>query len=415
MICIRCQHDSKYPERKDTKTCPKCGGRFAFEPRDSDPFSDKAFQSAIDKVSSQGQVKWGVEHLYYELRRRKKNPRVFAFALVVLTFGNAFVARWISPLALVVTVPLSIWLLSAAYNRPLLAAFPREQFERMWDRWGVVHGKPKGVIARRLQDDRPARAPEPDIGDYSFDRAVICDRARTVDLLLANNFHFENNCAVLSVGGYPRQAFETVRRMLRRNPRLEVFVLHDITPEGCRLAHRLAHDPEWFKGMGVRIVDVGLRPVHAAPFNTLFEPSNKQIPTGGGISAEEAGWLSRHQLELAVIRPEQIVKRLFRAMSQSQQAARAPSAVAEGRGTRTRLPAGATGAAAGAAMLPTAAMAGQMTSEELARQKKQAAAQGTSGDAGSSSSSDWDFGWEVDSDSFSSDADASDGGADSFG
>ena len=99
-----------------------------------------------------------------------------------------------------------------------------------------------------------------------------------MDLLLANNFHFENNCAVLSVDGYPRQAFETVRRMLRRNPRLEVFVLHDITPEGCRLAHRLAKDPEWFKGMGIRIVDVGLRPVHATPFQNLFEKSEQEVP-----------------------------------------------------------------------------------------------------------------------------------------
>lgn len=414
MICIRCQNDSKYPERKDTKKCPKCGGTFAFEPRDNDPFSDKAFQSAIDKVSSQGQVKWGVEHLYYELRRKKKSQNLFGCAVIVLPIICLALAGGVAPWTLLVSVPITIGLIILAYNNPLYASFPREQFEKMWDRWGQIHGKPKGVIARKPQDDRPARAPEPDIGDYSFDRAVICDRARTVDLLLANNFHFENNCAVLSVDGYPKQAFETVRRMLRRNPRLEVFVLHDITPEGCRLAHRLANDPEWFKGMGVRIVDVGLRPIHAAPFKALLEERNTAIPSGGGISTQEAAWLSRHRLELAVIRPEQIVKRLFRAMSQSQQAARAPAAVAEGRGTRGRLPAGATGAAAGATVLAsTAAMAGPPTPEELAlQQKKQAAAQ-TSGDT--SSSSDWGVGWEVDSDSFSADADASDGGADSFG
>ena len=47
----------------------------------------------------------------------------------------------------------------------------------------------------------PTRKLDSDIADYSFDRAVICDRARTVDLLVANNFHFENNCAVLAVDG----------------------------------------------------------------------------------------------------------------------------------------------------------------------------------------------------------------------
>jgi hypothetical protein len=230
-----------------------------------------------------------------------------------------------------------------------------------------------------------------------------------VDLLLANNFHFENNCAVLSAGGYPQQAFETVRRMLRRNPRLEVFVLHDITLEGCRLAHRLATDPEWFKGTGVRVVDVGLRPVHARPFKQLLQPAVRPVAPGGGISPEEARWLSKHTLELAVIRPEQILKRLFRAMTQTQ---RAPAAPLAARDTQSRLPKGTRAAAAARAdvLLPAAAMAGLEDPGLLELQKKQqAATQSRGGDSGSS-------GWfEIDADSFSSDADASDGGADSFG
>ena len=33
-----------------------------------------------------------------------------------------------------------------------------------------------------------------------------------------------------------------------------------------------------------------------------------------GVSVEEAAWLSRYTLELAVIRPEQVLKRLYRAI-----------------------------------------------------------------------------------------------------
>lgn len=416
MICIRCQHDSKYPERKDTHACPNCGGRFAFEPRENDPFTDMAFQKAIDKVSAGGQVKWGVEHLYYELCRKPRIANAKVALLVMLLFIGffmGFVVGQAAPAVLIVYVPailLLLYMIAANMGTKML---PRGDFERMWDRWGTVHGKPKGVIARKPQDDKPARAPDPDIGDYSFDRAVICDRARTVDLLLANNFHFENNCAVLSMGGYPQQAFETVRRMLRRNPRLEVYTLHDITPEGCRMAHRLANDPAWFKGLGIRIVDVGLRPAHASPFHKLFEKSAQDVPSGGGISPDEAKWLSQHRLELAVIRPEQIVKRLFRAMSQTQQAARAATPLLGGRGTAGRVAGSAAGAAAGAAvLLPAAAMAGQQDAEELARQKKKQAADQSGGDGGGGGG---DSTWEVDTDSFSSDADASDGGADSFG
>ncbi|MBN1208074.1 MAG: hypothetical protein JXB05_24635 [Myxococcaceae bacterium] len=420
MICIRCQHDSKYSERTGKK-CPHCGGRFAFEPRENDPFTDMAVQRAIDTVSANGQVKWGVEHLYYELCRRKKSSTKGAAVFVVLFvgFGAGIAIGTAAPLALLLHVPAVFGLLWYTYQNVGNELFARGAFEQLWDRWGQVHGKPKGVIARRPPEAKPARAPEPDLGDYSFDRAVICDRARTVDLLLANNFHFENNCAVLSVGGYPQQAFETVRRMLRRNPRLEVFVLHDNTPEGCRLAHLLANSPEWFKGLGIRIVDVGLRPLHAGPFERLLLRQNREVPAGGGLSAAEASWLSKHSLELAVIRPEQVLKRLFRAMNQFTRAVRAPAAPRESRVAQGRLSPGAAAAGAavaGAAVLaPTAALARQREAEELERQRKknEAAAQG-GGDGGSgASSSSGDF--EVDIDSFSSDADTSDGGADSFG
>src|SRR5207245_10189890 len=104
--------------------------------------------------------------------------------------------------------------------------------DRVWARWREVHEAPEGVITRKAREETRRRPAEPDLPDYSFDRAVICDRARTVDLLIANNFHFENNCAVLAIGGYPQGPFETVRAMLRKNPRLQVFALHDATTSG---------------------------------------------------------------------------------------------------------------------------------------------------------------------------------------
>ena len=183
----------------------------------------------------------------------------------------------------------------------------------MWDRWQPVHGRPDSALTRRVSDHAPV-AREPDVVDYSFDRVVICDRARTVDLLLANNFHFENNCAVLSVDGYPPHVFDTVRAMLQRNPRLEIYVLHDATGAGCRLAHRLANEPEWFEDRDV--VDVGLRVVHAKHYpGLLIEPRHKPVPVGNGINAKEAAWLSVYTLELAALRPEQISRAVYIAIN----------------------------------------------------------------------------------------------------
>jgi hypothetical protein len=75
MKCIRCQHDSKYKDRKDG-ACPKCRHRFAFEPKNGARLTDQAFQNAIDRVSGNGTLRWGAEHLYYEVARRLR-PRLW--------------------------------------------------------------------------------------------------------------------------------------------------------------------------------------------------------------------------------------------------------------------------------------------------------------------------------------------------
>jgi hypothetical protein len=281
--CIYCGKDSKYTERPAGRCA--CGKRFAFEPKTGDRFTDAGFKSAIDAVSVNGEIRWGVEHLYYELCRRLLNR---GWWRIWSTFGG---------------------------SRPRFVRLDQATFDGLWQRWLNAHGAPTGLIVRK--SDRPVSRPrEADIGDYSFDRAVICDRARTVDLLIANNFHFENSCAVLSIGGYPRGPFETVRTMLKRNPRLQVFTLHDASVAGCALAHTLASDPLWFKGQA-DVTDLGLRPRHAGPFRGLFLPPPIGLGLGSrqGISADEIGWLNSHLLELAAIRPEQVLKRLFRGIN----------------------------------------------------------------------------------------------------
>jgi uncharacterized membrane protein (Fun14 family) len=321
MKCIRCQLDSKYPERKD-RTCPKCYGKFAFEPREGDLLTDTAFQRAIQAVSASGGLRWGVEHLYYEIcRRQRVSPwKFFGYGLGA-GFFVGFAVRMIiqSPLASVL-VGLVVGLLTALFfylaNSAPFVRIDGTTFRKMYERWQSTHGTPEGVIVRQDQP-APRKQVEPDLGDYSFDRAVICDRARTVDLLLANNFHFENNCAVLAVEGYPRGPFETVRTMLKKNPHLQVYALHDATPDGCRLAHRLATDPNWFAD-GVKVIDVGLRPAHGKRMQgLLLESRATGVQEGEGLTHWEAVWLGKYALELAAIRPEQVLKRLFRTINQT--------------------------------------------------------------------------------------------------
>jgi hypothetical protein len=313
--CIHCAKDCKYSERPDKK-CPHCKHLFAFEPRQGDPFTDGLMQSAIEMVSAKGTIRFGSEHVYYEVCRRLHRkfpfwlpPLLIGGLAVVLAFFLPSPARWI----------VSGFLAFAAVASLLVArqkntvAVIRPTFDRLWQRWCEVHGTPKGLIVRKEIPTKPPKL-EADVADYSFDRAVVCDSEGTVDLLLANQFHFENNCAVLSIDGYPPGIFTLVRAMLKRNPQLQVFVLHDATAKGCRLAHKLAADPEWF-GPRIKVIDVGLRPIHANAFKGLWTDPGREVKPGDGISAEEAIWLSAHSLALAAVRPEQVLKRLFRAIN----------------------------------------------------------------------------------------------------
>lgn len=322
MKCVTCGKDSNYKDRS-ARTCPGCHQKFAFEPKDGDKVTDMLFKNAIAGVSGEGRVRWGVEHLYYEVCRRKRGKAAplgcvlfclaaFSFSLFMLCSGMFGAARKPHPVAFFGTFIFFLLLAGTAATRLRGRFVPleKEEFNRYWTRWTSLKGKPAGLIERAVEP-KSVEPLEADIADYSFDRAVICDRARTVDLLVANNFHFENNCAVLSFDGYPKGVFGTIRAMLKKNPKLQVFVLHDATVGGCGLAQRLITDPHWFGGAGLRVIDLGLRPRHAPPFRGLFLRGAVKLDDEPGITPDEAAWLSKHTLELAAARPEQILKRLF--------------------------------------------------------------------------------------------------------
>jgi len=328
MKCVHCAHDAKYKDRKDG-FCPSCKKRFAFEPTRGDPMTDGVFSAAIDRVSSLDRVRFNADNVYYEIRRRYRRTlsgkilgRALLAGVAVAISGVASAIREDSTFFIVglLGVP-ALFGLWYAFSSDVAdrQRFPRAKFDALFRRYTDAHGTPKTFIERKEPSYRRAAAQvasSEEMLSYSFDRAVICDRPETVDLLLANNFHFENNCAVLGISGYPEHAFETVRKMLRNNPKLLVIALHDASIEGCKLAHRLRNDSAWFKD-GAQVVDVGLRPAHRKSFpgqEDRLEPTQHLQP-GAGISDAEAKWLSHSALALAVVTPEQIIKRLFRSMT----------------------------------------------------------------------------------------------------
>jgi hypothetical protein len=335
MKCIYCGADSKLRQRADGR-CSACRHPFAFEPT-KDPYkvTDGQFENALDRVSAGGKVQFTERNLWYEFNRKWMKPGFWRSPYGALPFAGASTSLLGAAFDIIhaALVPVTLLglaagvasgaVLSAIANRrspasPLPPRISLDVFQRQYlRRWRQVHGEVgMGGLLPVREAALPAMPREVpgDVAAFSFDRAVVTDCWETAQTLVANRFHFEHNCAVLSRDGFPDGIAGTVKEMLRRNPRLTVFALHDASPGGCLLPLAL-REPEWFPDPAVRIVDLGLRPgtVRRARVPALAG-GRAQVPPRLAeiLPAEDVAWLARgHTAELAALRPEQVLRAAY--------------------------------------------------------------------------------------------------------
>ncbi|MBW4493889.1 MAG: hypothetical protein KME26_12545 [Oscillatoria princeps RMCB-10] len=212
----------------------------------------------------------------------------------------------------------------------------QEQFQTWLNRWQEINN-PVGKMLPPPREERLPAEVSTELTAYSFDRAVICDSAVIAQVLIANNFHFENNCAVLSVTGYPQSIFSTVLEMLTRNPDLKVYALHDASPRGVTLTYHLRTSPNWFQNCNVAIYDLGLLPRQIFASRNVFVRASeesardaKQMPAEvrQSLSASELEWLEAGNfVELESFTPQKLIQVLNQGIAQSQSATAGDSLV----------------------------------------------------------------------------------------
>ena len=201
------------------------------------------------------------------------------------------------------------------------------QFQGWINHWVLINSMTKLLPPPRALNANTAVSP--DVSAYSFDRLVVCDRPEIAQFLIANNFHFENNCAVLSITGYPQNIFDTTMEMLRRNPDLKVYALHDCTPRGIGLVDHLRTSPNWFSNSSAIIIDIGILPrqIIAAGDNMFVLSSESsardavQLPPAirQDLSAEELEWLDLgNYVELESFSAQRLIQILNRGIAGSR-------------------------------------------------------------------------------------------------
>jgi hypothetical protein len=272
-------------------------------------------------------------------RRNRQNSidtlKIIAIALIVIGLPLSIVEQTLIGIisSLVLTASTILIYLNRQSQQDKIfddVLIDQEQFDRWLNRWNSINNSHEKILSPPQTSSLPA-AINPEITAYSFDRAVVCDTPEIAQLLISNNFHFENNCAILTIDGYPQHIFTTTMEMLRRNPDLKVYALHNCSPSGCQLTHRLRTEKNWFPDLLIPIIDVGILPrqimdnldllvlqsAESAQASQQLDPDFR-----ASLNPVELTWLDAGcYLELESFSPRKLIQILQRAISGSRELA----------------------------------------------------------------------------------------------
>ena len=307
MKCIKCSEDNKLKERKENSgCCKKCKHPFAFDPKLGDKFTDQFFAHTLEKISVNDSLYFTPRQFYYWFNLRNKSFNYFWPAAILLFVAIGVLLIFYSSTGLIISAGFGlvgiVFLLFGFFDwrdkkGGRIVNTSLVETHKLLDRWQQKNGSVSKLLPPPQIQALPASV-NPEVSAYSFDRAVICDRNEIAHFLIANNFHFENNCAVLSVNGYPNSIFETVLVMLKRNSELKVYALHDASPPGVQLIHRLRTQPRWFAdSAGVTIFDLGLLPRQLTKKKMFVLKTNESAQQAHKISAEVKATLQADEIK----------------------------------------------------------------------------------------------------------------------
>jgi hypothetical protein len=352
MKCIQCNVDNNLKDRTANQgRCSNCKHPFAFEPTSMESrfrFTDGFFAKALADISANGTLYFTRKQLLYLLEKRLlRKARISSAVFLALSLfipatlvGMSILVSnrlaWIVPIFMILCV---IGFISLVQRFERLFLRPKKInksvliTEAMLDdwlqQWQRFNPPPTRLLPPPSASATLAPAAADDVTAYSFDRVLVCDSVAIAQLLIANNIHFEHNCAVLSISGYPQAIFATTMAMLRRNPDLQVIALHNCSPSGVALINELRTSPDWYLDSGQVIFDLGLLPRQVAAarghayiqFSDQFARYARSMPqkVRQSLTAIELKWLEAgYFVDLESFAPQRLMQIVSQGIARMQ-------------------------------------------------------------------------------------------------
>ena len=191
------------------------------------------------------------------------------------------------------------------------------QINQWLQRWQWAMGRTEKLLPTPRQNALPITI-DREISAYSCDRAIVCESDDIAQFLITNNVDVENNCAILSIGGYPQSIFDTTMKMLRQKANLKVYTVHNASPNGVGLVHQLRTNLDWFAEQDVTIFDLGFSPRQILASQNLFVQKSqaiaevsRQLPYAVrlDLTTQELAWLDAGNfVELESFSPQKLLR-----------------------------------------------------------------------------------------------------------
>lgn len=315
MRCVSCNRRVEGKSLDNLKAsdgrCPGCGHLFVADPA-REVFSDVAVRKAVSRVSADGTVRFLPEHLGYELQRginARISRSIWSFAgsavllmAVLVLLANPAIEKFIGVL---MAGAMAVGLILHAFG---LRARP--DVFGLATRYLAVNPSPQTVppTDRLLEAERNKELK----GLGVANQIVVCQEQRHAEFLIANEFALHHACPVIGPNGYLMDLYPGLSDRLVRGPAVDVFVLHDFTPDGVDFARSMSELPRWLgQADRAKLFDVGLITRHLADSRLVLRALTKNSARGNALFLDGCA-------EITGVRPALLIGALAQSLEDHQ-------------------------------------------------------------------------------------------------